>query len=61
MFIMVNVLLPVLNNNYGAKTRLVMMTLVQKVAYYYKILKNVVLVQTAQIDTQRLKIRTNVN
>lgn len=61
IFIMVNALLLVLNNNYGAKTILVMIMLVQKVAYYYKILKNVVLVQNVQKDIQRLKIRMNVS
>ena len=61
MFIMVNVLLLVLNNNYGAKTRHVMMMLAQMVVYYYKILKNVVLVQNVQKAIQRLKVRMNVN
>ena len=61
IFIIVNALLLVLNNNYGAKTRLVMMMLAQKVAYYYKILKNVVPVQNVQKDIQRLKVRMNVN
>ena len=38
-----------------------MMMLAQMVVYYYKILKNVVLVQNVQKDTQRLKVRMNVN